>query len=82
MSEHLEELKSILGTALQIGERVEGFDENTALLGSIPELDSMAVVTVITSIEEHYGIVVEDDEISADVFETLGSLARFVEQKM
>ncbi len=82
MSEHLEELKSILGTALQIGERVEGFDENTALLGSIPELDSMAVVTVITSIEEHYGIVVEDDEISAEVFETLGSLARFVEQKM
>jgi acyl carrier protein len=42
----------------------------------------MAVVSVITSIEDNFGITVEDDEVSADVFETLGSLHRFVLAKL
>jgi acyl carrier protein len=54
----------------------------TPLLGSIPELDSMAVVTVITMIEERFGIVVDDDEISAETFETVGTLYDFVNAKL
>jgi acyl carrier protein len=42
----------------------------------------MAVVTLITALEEHFGLVVEDDEISATTFETLGTLVRFVEDKL
>jgi acyl carrier protein len=42
----------------------------------------MAVVNVITALEDHFGITVDDDEISAQTFETLGSLTRFVEQKL
>lgn len=51
------------------------------MLGGIPEFDSMAVVAVITSIEEEFGITIDDDELSASVFETVGSLSRFVESK-
>ncbi len=76
------ELKRILGDALQLGSRADALSDESRLLGHIPELDSMAVVTVITSIEESFGFVVDDDEISADSFETLGSLTRFVEQKI
>jgi acyl carrier protein len=47
----------------------------------IPEFDSMAVVSIIGMIEEEYGFVVDDDEMSADVFETLDSLATFVAAK-
>jgi acyl carrier protein len=54
---------------------------DSAQLGSIPELDSMAVVNLLTAIEEHFGIVVDDDEIGASAFETLGTLAAFVQQK-
>jgi acyl carrier protein len=54
----------------------------TPLLGAIPELDSMAVVSLITALEEQFGIAVDDDEIGAATFETLGSLAAFVEQKL
>ncbi|MCP5209240.1 MAG: acyl carrier protein [Hahellaceae bacterium] len=61
---------------------VAGWDENTALLGSIPEFDSMAVVTVITSLEDSLGVFVEDDEISAETFETVGSLVAFVDSKL
>jgi acyl carrier protein len=39
-------------------------------------------MTVITSIEDQFDITVDDDELDADVFETVGSLVRFVESKL
>jgi acyl carrier protein len=42
----------------------------------------MAVVGVVTAIEEQFGITVNDDELSADVFATVGSLAEFVAGKL
>lgn len=75
-------VKRVLQEALQLGDRVNSFDESTALFGSIPEFDSMAVVTVITGLEEQFDIEVDDDDISAEIFETLGSLTRFVEEKL
>jgi acyl carrier protein len=52
------------------------------LLGAVPELDSMAVVTVITTLEERFGFTVADDEIDGSVFATVGSLVQFVESKL
>lgn len=78
----LSEMKEIVGEVLQLGDRVDDFDESTPLLGSVPEFDSMAVVMVLTSIEENFGISVDDDEISAEVFETIGSLLHFVNTKV
>ncbi len=77
-----EEVRDILSDVLSIGERKNFLEEDSSLLGGIPELDSMAVVNVITALEEHFDITVDDDEISAKTFETLGSLTRFVEQKL
>jgi acyl carrier protein len=73
--------RRILDSSLQLGGRSKAFTEATPLLGSIPELDSMAVVQIITALEEQLGVTVNDDEISADTFATLGSLARFIEAK-
>jgi acyl carrier protein len=67
---------------LSLGDRKSSLNVDSGLLGSIPELDSMAVVNVITALEEHFGIMVNDDEISARTFETLGSLTSFIEQKL
>lgn len=80
--QHLEEVRNILSDVLSLDARKNTLGENSVLLGAIPELDSMAVVNVITAMEEHFDITVDDDEISAETFETLGSLARFVEQKL
>lgn len=71
-------LADILRSVLQIDTQ---FDDDTLLLGAIPEFDSMAVISVITEIEEQLGIQIDDDEISAEVFETFGQLHSFVEQK-
>ena len=77
-----DDVKQILAGVLQLGDSVEEFSVSTPLLGSIAELDSMTVVSLITSLEEFYGFVIEDDEISAEVFETVGSLVSFVEGKV
>jgi acyl carrier protein len=78
----LQDVKAVLGQTLQLGDKVNRFDAATGLFGSIPEFDSMAVVAVVTAIEERFDIVVEDDDITAEVFETIGSLTRFVEGKL
>jgi acyl carrier protein len=52
------------------------------LLGAIPELDSMAVVAVITTLEERFGFAVADDEIDGSTFATAGSLVDFVKSKL
>ena len=80
--QNLDEVKNILSDVLNLGERKNSITVDSSLLGSIPELDSMAVVNVITALEEHFGITVNDDEISAKTFETLGTLVYFVEQKL
>jgi acyl carrier protein len=80
--QRLEEVKNIISDVLSLAGRKNSLTKDSMLLGDIPELDSMAVVNVITALEDHFGISVDDDEISARTFETLGSLTDFVEQKL
>ena len=77
-----EEVKSVLGHVLRLEEKAQLFDANTALFGAIAEFDSRAVVTLIAALEERFGIIVADDEITAEVFETVGSLTDFIERKV
>ena len=76
------EVIGIIGRVLDLGQRLPALTRDTRLLGSVPELDSMAVATLITSIEEHFGFVIEDDEIDGTVFTTVGSLIDFVNAKL
>lgn len=75
-----EELKTILDDVLSLAGRAQAFAADTPLLGAIPELDSMAVVSLITAIEERFGVEIADDEIEGAVFATFGSLADFVDK--
>lgn len=78
----IDEVKQVLGETLQLGERADEFSPETPLFGAVAEFDSMAVVAVLTALEERFDIFVEDDEIEADVFATVGSLAAFVSEKI
>ena len=75
------EVLRILDEVLSLGGRGLRFGPETPLLGAIPELDSMAVVSLITTLEERFGFVVDDDEIGGDTFATVGSLSSFVAGK-
>ncbi len=76
-------VRSVLIEALGIApERVATFDADTALFGALPELDSMAVATVLTELEDKLNILIDDDDIDAETFETMGNLIAFAERKL
>ncbi len=76
------EVLSILDEVLSLKGRSSSFSLETALLGAIPELDSMAVVALITSMEERFGFIIEDDEIDGTDFASVGTLVEFVQGKL
>lgn len=75
-------LLALLDRTLNLNGRSSTFSDDTALMGSVPELDSMGVVSLITAFEDQFGFSVEDDEIDGSVFETFGTLLSFVETKL
>jgi acyl carrier protein len=79
---YLDEVRSILIDVLSLGEAGRHLTADSPLLGSLPELDSMAVVSLIGAFEERFDIEIADDDISASTFETLGSVADFVARKI
>lgn len=78
----LTEVVRVLDEVLSLGGRTQTLTRDTALLGAIPELDSMAVVSLITTLEERFGLVVDDDEIDGETFATVGTLVDFVSAKL
>lgn len=77
----VDDVKSVLVTTLGIEDRADSIDASTPLFGGLPELDSLAVLELVTSIEDRFDITIDDEEFSGEIFETLGSLAAFVEAK-
>lgn len=77
-----EKVREILTQSLGLGERGPRLEPNTELLGGIPEFDSMAVVHVVSALEDSFDILFEDDEINGEVFETVGTLAAFIDGKL
>jgi acyl carrier protein len=77
-----QEVVRVVDEVLGLGGRSAAFTRSTHLLGAIPELDSMAVVSVITALEERFGVVVDDDEIDGQSFATVGALADLVSAKL
>jgi acyl carrier protein len=75
----LPDVLHVLDEALGLAGRSAGFSAETPLLGALPELDSMAVVSLIASLEQHFGVMLPDDELDGRVFATVGSLATFVD---
>ena len=76
------EVVAVLDEVLSLKGRASEFALDTPLLGAIPELDSMAVVALITTLEERFGFTVDDDEIDGSVFASLATLIDFVQGKL
>lgn len=77
-----ETVRDILGQTLQLADSGRSLMPETALLDNVPEFDSMAVVSVIAALEERFDITVDDEELTADRFATVGTLTSFVDDKL
>ena len=75
-------LRAILCDVLSLDEeQVAGFDNETGLFGHLPELDSMAVATLLTEMEDRLDIIIDDEDLEAEMLETYGGLLTFAEAK-
>ena len=77
-----QEVLQVVDEVLSLNGRATTFSRSTPLLGSIPEFDSMAVVTLITTLEDRFGLIVDDDEVDGRTFATVGTLVDFVAGKV
>lgn len=77
----MDEVKAVVVETLNVEDRADAIDASTPLLGSLPELDSMAVLELVYALEQRFGIEVDGEDVSADVFETLATLTEFVDAK-
>lgn len=73
--------QDIVRSCLQLDPSVN-LTPNTYLMGNFPEFNSLTITTMILEIEETLDCEVSDDEISAEIFESIESLANFIQSKM
>lgn len=81
-SRYVDQVREVLREALHLGDRAAGLNAESGLFGALPEFDSMAVVSVMTLLEEEYGLQIRDEEVTADIFATVGTLAEFLRRKV
>ena len=78
----IDAVKAVVVETLGVEDRADSLDASTPLFGHLPELDSMAVLELVMELEQRFGISIDGEDVTAEVFETLGSLAAFVDGKL
>jgi acyl carrier protein len=79
MTRTVTEVAEIVAFVLGIEDRAGALTADTPLLGAMPELDSLAVVELITVLSERFEFDPDDVDLSGDSFDTIGTLADFVD---
>lgn len=74
-----DEVRALVAETLGITDRLDSLDASTRLVGSLPELDSLGVAELVAEIEDKFGFEVDFSDVTIDMFETLGTLAAFVD---
>jgi acyl carrier protein len=78
----LNELKARIIAALQLQDITpEQIEDDAPLFGTGLGLDSIDALELVVMLEEHYGILVRDSEVARSAFQSVRSLAQFIEAK-
>lgn len=73
--------KKLIRSCLQL-DQDEPLSRDTVLLGGFPEFNSLTIVTLTMGIEESLDCEIDDDELSSEIFETVGTVADFIATRM
>jgi acyl carrier protein len=74
------DVRAAVVETLAIEDRADALDADTKLT-SIPELDSLAILELVVEFERRFGITFDDEDVTAEIFETIGSLTAFLNSK-
>ena len=78
-----EKIKHILTSKLEVNpEILATSSSDTPLLGRGIGLDSMETLSLVAAIEKEFDIEIEDDDLTVDLFKSIGTLAEYVLQKI
>jgi acyl carrier protein len=75
----VDDVKAVVVETLGIEDRADAIDATTPLLGSVPELDSMAVLELLLALEERFDVTLDGQDVTAEAFESLASLTALVD---
>jgi acyl carrier protein len=75
------QLKTIMAEELDVNLKVEEIDENASLFEGGLGLDSIAIVELISLVEQHFNFQFSDTELTSESFSNLNVLADFISAK-
>jgi acyl carrier protein len=76
-------IKQLLSSELNVNASILAASTfNTPLLGRGVGLDSVETMALALTIEEEFGISVPDTDLTAELFETIGSVVEYVARKL
>lgn len=73
-------IERILRTELRLGDEAQ-IDADTPLAGGDYDLDSLDMLMIVTAVEKDFGIKIPSEELSREAFASVGSLARFIDER-
>lgn len=76
----ISEVKNVICNTVMTSMSPDDLTDDFQLAGNA--LDSMAATNLILALEEYFGFVFDDEELSAEDFETVASLSNLVAQKV
>ena len=76
------QLKTLMAEELDVNLKVEEIDENASLFEGGLGLDSIAIVELISLVEQHFNFQFSDTELTPESFSNLNVLADFISVKL
>lgn len=75
-------IKQLVVEIFELGAPAAEIDSKESLFGGDLAMDSFATLEIVTALEEEFGIAVEDDEITVELFDSIDSLSIYVTEKV
>ena len=74
------EVRKIITKSLNASVPSEKMSDDYQLAGNV--LDSMALTVLLITLEDHFGIMLKDEELTPEDFETVASLTQLIQRNL
>ena len=80
MSEISDRIRDFVSSELMFEDSSAALSDDTPLLSGV--IDSLGLMQLISFIEEEFDVAIDDAEVTATNFRTVGDIQRLIEQKV
>lgn len=76
------ELKELVVESLELDIDPNDIEDTESLFGGYLGLDSVGTLTLTTAIEDEFDLEIEDEDLTAELFASVNSLAEYINEKV